>query len=160
MCHSPVPPRSSLTDFSVQVLVRGHVFLNCSLTESFCIALLEAASCGLFVVSTRVGGVPEVLPPGMIKFTEPDETALLQALVEALAIARSIVPSEMHARVGRMYSWHDVAERTERVYDSVLHVNRDREACGGCSPSIPSLGTRLLRWVPCALHHVTSCLGT
>lgn len=28
--------------------------------ESFCIALLEAASCGLFVVSTKVGGVPEV----------------------------------------------------------------------------------------------------
>lgn len=23
------------------VLVRGHIFLNCSLTESFCIALLE-----------------------------------------------------------------------------------------------------------------------
>jgi phosphatidylinositol glycan class A protein len=40
--------------------VRGHIFLNCSLTESFCIALLEAASCGLFVVSCRVGGVPEV----------------------------------------------------------------------------------------------------
>lgn len=38
-----------------QILVRGHIFLNCSLTESFCIALLEAASCGLFVVSTKVG---------------------------------------------------------------------------------------------------------
>jgi len=47
------------------VLVRGHVFLNCSLTESFCIALLEAASCGLFVVSTRVGGVPEVCIPSL-----------------------------------------------------------------------------------------------
>ena len=43
-----------------KVLVRGHIFLNCSLTESFCIALLEAASCGLFVVSCKVGGVPEV----------------------------------------------------------------------------------------------------
>lgn len=42
------------------MLVRGHIFLNCSLTESFCIAILEAACCGLFVVSTRVGGVPEV----------------------------------------------------------------------------------------------------
>ena len=31
------------------ILIRGHIFLNCSLTESFCIALLEAASCGLFV---------------------------------------------------------------------------------------------------------------
>ncbi|KAK8545482.1 hypothetical protein V6N12_026316 [Hibiscus sabdariffa] len=31
----------------------------CSLTEAFCIAILEAASCGLLTVSTRVGGVPE-----------------------------------------------------------------------------------------------------
>lgn len=30
-----------------------------SLTEAFCIAILEAASCGLLTVSTRVGGVPE-----------------------------------------------------------------------------------------------------
>eukprot|EP00804_Cyclotella_cryptica_P018089 CCRYP_017611-RA/>CCRYP_017611-RA protein AED:0.37 eAED:0.46 QI:0/0/0/1/1/1/2/0/130 len=37
-------PHSSVRD----VLVRGNVFLNCSLTESFCIAILEAASAGLF----------------------------------------------------------------------------------------------------------------
>jgi phosphatidylinositol glycan class A protein len=36
--------------------------LNTSLTESFCIAILEAACCGLLVVTTDVGGVPEVLP--------------------------------------------------------------------------------------------------
>lgn len=36
--------------------------LHCysSLTEAFCMAILEAASCGLLTVSTRVGGVPEV----------------------------------------------------------------------------------------------------
>jgi hypothetical protein len=33
------------------VLCRGHIYLNCSLTEAFCIAILEAASCGLLVVS-------------------------------------------------------------------------------------------------------------
>jgi phosphatidylinositol glycan class A protein len=42
------------------VLCRGHLFLNCSLTESFCIAILEAASVGLFVIATDVGGVHEV----------------------------------------------------------------------------------------------------
>merc|ERR1719316_567562 len=45
------------------VLVQGHVFVNTSLTESFCIAILEAAACGLSVASTDVGGIPEVLPP-------------------------------------------------------------------------------------------------
>ncbi len=41
------------------MLARGRVFLNTSLTEAFCIALVEAAAAGLLVVSTRVGGVPE-----------------------------------------------------------------------------------------------------
>jgi hypothetical protein len=39
--------------------------------QAFCIAILEAVSCGLYVVSTRVGGVPEILPPHMISFAEP-----------------------------------------------------------------------------------------
>jgi phosphatidylinositol glycan class A protein len=55
-----------------QVLVRGDIFLNCSLTEAFCIAIVEAACCGLMVVSTSVGGVPEVLPPSYIVLAEPD----------------------------------------------------------------------------------------
>lgn len=45
-------------------LNQGHVFLNASLTESFCMAILEAASAGLLVVSTSVGGVPEVVLDG------------------------------------------------------------------------------------------------
>ena len=49
-----------------KTLCRGHIFLNTSLTEAFCIAILEAASCGLLCVSTNVGGIPEVLPPDMI----------------------------------------------------------------------------------------------
>lgn len=58
------------------VLCRGHIFLNTSLTESFCIAILEAACCGLFVVSTDVGGVPEVLPPKMAFLAKPNVEAL------------------------------------------------------------------------------------
>ena len=29
-----------------ELLVQGHLFLNCSLTEAFCIALVEAAAAG------------------------------------------------------------------------------------------------------------------
>eukprot|EP00983_Pelagomonas_calceolata_P028384 888944-Pelagomonas_calceolata.AAC.4 len=49
--HAPVCPPC--------VQLQGHIFLNASLTEAFCIAIVEAAACGLLVVSTRVGGVPE-----------------------------------------------------------------------------------------------------
>ena len=47
--------------------------MNTSLTEAFGIAILEAACAGLYVVSTRVGGVPEILPEDMISFAEPEE---------------------------------------------------------------------------------------
>lgn len=47
--------------------------MNTSLTESFGIAILEAACAGLYVVSTRVGGVPEILPEDVISFASPDE---------------------------------------------------------------------------------------
>ena len=47
--------------------------MNTSLTEAFGIAIVEAACAGLYVVSTRVGGVPEILPEDMISFAQPDE---------------------------------------------------------------------------------------
>jgi len=37
------------------VLRQGEIFLNTSLTEAFCIAICEAVSCGLHVVSTTEG---------------------------------------------------------------------------------------------------------
>ena len=55
------------------LLIRGTIYLNTSLTEAFGIGLLEAACTGLYVVSTRVGGVPEVLPEDMISFANPNE---------------------------------------------------------------------------------------
>jgi glycosyltransferase involved in cell wall biosynthesis len=57
----------------LSVLSRGQIFMNTSLTEAFGIAILEAACAGLYVVSTRVGGVPEILPEDMISFAEPEE---------------------------------------------------------------------------------------
>ena len=59
-----------------EVLCRGHIFLNTSLTEAFCIAIIEAASCGLVCVSTDVGGIPEVLPSDMIYLAAPKSRAL------------------------------------------------------------------------------------
>lgn len=66
------------------VLVRGHIFVNTSLTEAYCMAIVEAASCGLQVVSTSVGGIPEVLPKSLILLTEPDIEAIYSAILVAI----------------------------------------------------------------------------
>ncbi|KAL9230353.1 hypothetical protein vseg_005716 [Gypsophila vaccaria] len=102
------------------VLISGHIFLNSSLTEAFCIAILEAASCGLLTVSTRVGGVPEVLPEDMVVLAAPDPKNMVQAVGKAITMLPNIDPELMHLRMRKLYSWHDVAMRTEIVYHRAL----------------------------------------
>ncbi|KAH9751880.1 phosphatidylinositol N-acetylglucosaminyltransferase subunit A [Citrus sinensis] len=102
------------------VLISGHIFLNSSLTEAFCIAILEAASCGLLTVSTRVGGVPEVLPDDMVVLAEPDPGDMVLAIRKAISLLPKIDPQVMHERMKKLYNWHDVAKRTEIVYDRAL----------------------------------------
>lgn len=102
------------------VLNRGHIFLNCSLTESFCIAILEAACCGLVVVSTNVGGVPEVLPKRMAYLAQPNEKDLLKQLALAIQNYKNIDTSTFHDELKDIYSWHKVAAKTEKAYDFLI----------------------------------------
>ncbi|EPZ36860.1 Glycosyl transferase, family 1 domain-containing protein [Rozella allomycis CSF55] len=100
------------------ILVKGDIFLNTSLTEAFCIGIVEAACCGLLVVSTKVGGVPEVLPEEMILFAKPDEDDIVNVVSEAIDIIESkeLDTTAFHEQVKKMYSWEDIAARTEIVY--------------------------------------------
>lgn len=102
------------------VLCRGHIFLNTSLTESFCIAILEAACCGLLVVTTDVGGVPEVLPPHMAYLAKPEEKSILRQLYKAVINVKNVSTKNFYNEVASIYSWRQVAERTERVYDYAM----------------------------------------
>ncbi|KAL4143747.1 hypothetical protein QTP88_006038 [Uroleucon formosanum] len=104
------------------VLNRGHIFLNTSLTEAYCMAIVEAASCGLKIVSTRVGGIPEVLPPELIILTEPNVPSILQGLYKAINQVNSelgVPPIECHRKVQSLYNWMNIAKRTEIVYNMV-----------------------------------------
>jgi phosphatidylinositol glycan class A protein len=103
------------------VMVRGHIYLHPSLTEAFGTVIVEAASCGLYVVCTQVGGIPEVLPGHMTVFAKPEEDDLVAATGRAIAELRAnkVRTGDFHDQVKKMYSWTDVAKRTERVYDGI-----------------------------------------
>ncbi|KAG8450378.1 hypothetical protein GDO86_002870 [Hymenochirus boettgeri] len=105
------------------VLVEGDIFLNMSLTEAFCMAIVEGASCGLQVVSTRVGGIPEVLPENLIILCEPSVKSLCSGLEQSISRLQAGTlpsPEAIHKTVSTFYTWRDVAERTEKVYDRVV----------------------------------------
>ncbi|XP_031436845.1 phosphatidylinositol N-acetylglucosaminyltransferase subunit A [Clupea harengus] len=130
------------------VLVQGHIFLNTSLTEAFCMAIVEGASCGLQVVSTRVGGIPEVLPDELVTLCEPTVRSLCEGLETAIARQQEgSVPSPetIHKQVRALYTWRNVADRTEKVYDRVAgqevlsldrRVLRLRSHCGSVAGSV------------------------
>ena len=85
------------------------------------------------MISTKVGGVPEVLPSDMIHLAEPDVscelnlvtfychhgyTALAEAVDKAIEIRKGghqLDVWEAHYRVKEMYNWYHIAERTEKV---------------------------------------------
>ncbi|KAF8804546.1 UDP-Glycosyltransferase/glycogen phosphorylase [Phlegmacium glaucopus] len=110
----------------ISVLSRGSIFMNTSLTEAFGIAILEAACAGLYVVSTRVGGVPEILPEDMISFAEPDEEDVIRAISEALDIVErgKHDPFQAHERIKTFYNWEEVTSRTEKQMDLMERIQR------------------------------------
>lgn len=80
-------------------LRRGQIYLNTSLTEAFGISIIEAACSGLFVVSTRVGGVPEILPGDMVEFAKADEDGECPGrAARAASAARHSLPSLLRTR--------------------------------------------------------------
>lgn len=125
------------------VMVRGHIYLHPSLTEAFGTVIVEAASCGLYVVCTRVGGIPEVLPAHMTVFAKPEEDDFVAATSRAIAALRAnrIRTEKFHDQVKMMYSWTDVAARTERVYDGISGVISEEEFYGHY-PGMGGIGTR------------------
>ncbi len=121
LCHS---------DVRDELLAKGDVFLNTSLTEAFCMAILEAVSCGLSVVSTRVGGIPEVLPERYMYFVEPDADSIAKGLVDAiedLIKGRRPAKTECHEFVRSAYNWEDIAKRTEVVYNRIMAQERRKD---------------------------------
>ncbi|KAJ2998181.1 hypothetical protein NUW58_g405 [Xylaria curta] len=111
-----------------EIMVRGHIYLHPSLTEAFGTVIVEAASCGLYVVCTAVGGIPEVLPSHMTIFAKPEENDLVAATGRAIAALRAnrVRTERFHEQVKTMYSWKNVAKRTERVYRGISgDINED-----------------------------------
>lgn len=118
MCHSDVRDK---------LLIKGDIFLNTSLTEAFCMAILEAVACGLTVVSTKVGGIPEVLPEKYIHFVEPEVKSIekgLENAVKKVILNRQPSKKECHDFVKNTYDWRNVTERTEIVYDAIMNEKR------------------------------------
>ena len=104
------------------VMIQGQIYLNTSLTESFCIAIVEAASAGLYTIATDVGGVGEVLPEYMVRLVKPDKESIIQAIKETIKNYDKLkVKIQNNFTVLKnTYNWDKVVKKTMLVYDKAL----------------------------------------
>lgn len=110
-------------DATREQLRRAHVFVLPSRSESFGIANLEAMACGLPVVSTRTGAIPE--------YIEHDVHGLLVDPGDAAGLARElrrlIESPKLRQRLGaaareraQRFDWTVVGPQLESIYRRIL----------------------------------------
>lgn len=102
-----------------RVLEKCDVFLNTSLTESFCMAIIEAAACGLHVVSTNVGAVHEVLPPHIITLVKPDEDEVVRGVISTINRLKAENRRFISEETKKIYAWKRVAMDIEVIYGCI-----------------------------------------
>jgi L-malate glycosyltransferase len=110
-------PHNDVLDYLRQM----DIFVIPSLSESFGVAALEASACGIPVVASRVGGLPEVVLDGTTGFLIPpgDPSSLTEALsilIESPDL-REQFGQQGHAFVREHYSWTESVNLMEQVYD-------------------------------------------
>ena len=65
-----------------------------------------------------------MLPPDMIQLAPARPKPMIEKLELAISKHRTISSTKMHETVKKLYSWHSVAEKTEKVYIEVIKMPR------------------------------------
>jgi L-malate glycosyltransferase len=106
------------------LVAQTDLLLMTSLSESFCLAALEAMACGVPVLATRVGGLPEVVIHGKtgLLFSLGDRDAAVRLAVELLSNpAQHQALRQMAIQRASRFDQHLIVPRYEDLYQRLLY---------------------------------------
>ena len=107
---------------------QSHLFVLPSYYEGLPMVMLEAMACGLPIVSTRVGGIPELIQEGEngILIEPGDRKALVEALSALLAdpIRRGEMAGKNIQKIREQYDIPVYVEKLRSLYRELLGENQ------------------------------------
>jgi glycosyltransferase involved in cell wall biosynthesis len=101
----------------------ADILINPSFSESFGMSLIEAMACGLPVVATRVGGMPEIVEEGRTGLLVESGNVVelsnaISTLIENESLRRDMGQAGQDRAV-QMFTWENVVGK---LYDSYMKV--------------------------------------
>lgn len=116
--------QGALSEAQVADMMQSHhIFLLFSNYETQGVTLLEAQCCGLAVIGTRVGGIPEIIDQEWkgILVNASDEEALFEAIKEKAAVLVAAASKEKISRAAqKRYGEAGIGIAFNTVYQNIL----------------------------------------
>jgi glycosyltransferase involved in cell wall biosynthesis len=104
-----------------EVMNRAALLLMPSLTEGFPITMIESMACGMPIIASARGGIPEAGGDAIRLIDDPKDraawTAATRELLNAPALRETLSKAAMARAAG--FSWQTAARKTLLVYDSL-----------------------------------------
>jgi glycosyltransferase involved in cell wall biosynthesis len=106
---------------------QSDVFVLPSLSEGFPVTILEAMACGLPVVATRVGGIPDIVEDGINGYLVDamDQEMIAEALLKLLKDEELWEEvSNNNREKSKKYRWDTVAAALEEMYQTSIRSSK------------------------------------
>ncbi len=107
----------------------ADLFLLTSDNEGTPVAVIEAIASGVPVVATQVGGVEDVVRPGMGMLVPKSNVKAISAAITSLLATRTVMPDRLRDDVVKRFSHRRLIADIEALYDELLSVKNGAGAC-------------------------------
>lgn len=108
-----------------RILEGSNIFVICSLHETLCISLLEAASNGLALIGSNVGGIPEIIEENKSGYlVQPNNIDQFVHTIEGLANDKNKIQNfgnHAYNYVRKKFDEKEIMKKINELYDKVLN---------------------------------------